>query len=252
MRSLTGLTCIAAGLLGVGLLCPLAQARPGDLYIGNPGASNVVRIEHRTAHQSVVASGGDLASPDSGAFTKKGRLMIADYNALVDGAVFKINVKTGDVKTVASEGGFAGPTDVAIGPDGVFADDPFAGTGSLLRVDPDHSGVQTFVTQDDRLEGSYGMTLSANSKVAYVADDANSAIVRVKIATGAQRVVAQGKPLNGPTDVALGLDGKLYAVNNAGTHPKVIQIDRRTGDTRVFAKDGKLASPEGITIEPRR
>ncbi len=261
----------------------------------------MVRIEHRTKHQSVVASGGDLLSPDSGAFTGKGRLVIADYNAFTTGAVFKINVKTGDVKTLASGGAFEGPTDVAIGPGGIFADDPFAGaggkgaiflieggsstlvsqaglfaggplglavlpggkllttdqkaglrgTGSLLKVNPDHSGVQRFVTQDHKLNGSYGMTLSPNGKVAYVADDSDNSIVRVKVATGAQRVVAQGKPLNGPTDVALGLDRKLYAVNNSGSNPKVVKIDPKTGDTHVFVKDGKLAAPEGITVEPR-
>ncbi|MGH2973861.1 MAG: hypothetical protein ACRDLL_03205 [Solirubrobacterales bacterium] len=303
MRALVRLTCVAASLLGIGLLCPIAEARPGDLYIGNPGNGNVVRIEHRTKHQSVVASGGDLVSPDSGAFTRKGRLVIADYNALGGtGAVFKINVKTGDVKTLASGGGFKGPTDVAIGRGGIFADDPFAGaggkgaifqiaggtatlvsqgglfnggplglavlpsgkllttdqgagtggSGSLLKVNPDNSGVQKFVTQDRKLKDSYGMTLSPNAKVAYVADDSNNSIVRVKVATGAQRVVAKGTPLDGPTDVALGLDGKLYAVNDGGVHPKVIKINPKTGDVHVFAKDGKLASPEGITVEPPR
>ena len=127
------------------------------------------------------------------------------------------------------------------------------GTGSLLKVNPDNSGVQKFVTQDHKLKASYGMTLSRSGKVAYVADDAGDSIVRVKIATGAQRVVAHGTPLDGPTDVALGADGKLYAVNNGSTHPKVIKINPRTGDTHVFAKDGKLSSPEGNhAIEPRR
>jgi streptogramin lyase len=250
----------------------------------------------------VVASGGDLFSPDSGAFTRRGRLVIADYNALGNGAVFKINVGSGDVKTLASGGAFEGPTDVAIGDGQVFADDPFAGsggkgaifeiaggtatlvsqgglfaggplglavlpsgkllttdqaagtggTGSLLKVNPDNSGVQKFVTQDHKLKGSYGMTLSPSGKVAYVADDENDSIVRVEVATGAQRVVARGTPLDGPTDVALGPDGKLYVVNNGSTHPKVIKINPTTGHTRVFAKDGKLSSPEGITIEPRR
>lgn len=149
-----------------------------------------------------------------------------------------------------------GPLGLAVLPSGkLLTTDQAAGlggTGSLLRVNPDASGAQKFVTQEDKLLGSYGMTLSPNGKVAYVADDGNDSIVRVKIATGAQRVVAQGKPLNGPTDVALGLNGKLYAVNNSSAHPKVTRIDPRTGTARVFAKDGKLASPEGITIEPRR
>jgi hypothetical protein len=52
--------------------------------------------------------------------------------------------------------------------------------------------------------------------------------------------------------VALGLDRKLYAVNDVSRHPKVIRIDPKTGDAHVFAKGGKLASPEGITVEPRR
>lgn len=60
--------------------------------------------------------------------------MIADYSAFGGtGAAFKINVKAGDVKTLASGGAFAGPTDIAIGPGGIFADDPFAGAGGRAR-----------------------------------------------------------------------------------------------------------------------
>jgi len=40
--------CIVAGLLSVGLLCPLAQANPGDLYIGNPGAGNLQLVNNYT------------------------------------------------------------------------------------------------------------------------------------------------------------------------------------------------------------
>ena len=54
------------------------EARPGDLYVGDSGAHAVIKINHRTGGQRIVASGGDLDSPDSGAFSSSGALIIAD------------------------------------------------------------------------------------------------------------------------------------------------------------------------------
>jgi sugar lactone lactonase YvrE len=290
-------TLVLLGTLSVALAPGLAEARPGDLYIGNPGNHDVVKINHRTSTQRVVASGGDLNAPDSGAFTAAGKLMIADYDAL-GGALFRIDPSSGHVATLASGGPFSGPTDVAIGPRGsLYAVDPFAGAGSLgaifkvnsstghrslvsdgqhfaggplgiavrpsgnilatdqnagpgksgalLQVNP-QTGHQTFITQAHHLSEPYGMTLSG--KVAYLADIFNDSIVRVRLATGRQTVVASGAPLSSVSDVALGNDGKLYAVNEANA--KVIRVNPRTGRKMVFASGGHLSGPEGITVEP--
>jgi DNA-binding beta-propeller fold protein YncE len=297
-RALCGFVA-AAVLSGVGASAALAN--PGDLYVGNAGAGNVIRINHKTAHQSVVAHGGNLNAPDSGAFDRKGRLLIADYRAFTDGAIFRINVSTGAMKTLAHGGPFKGPTDVAVSPGGgIFADDPFAGSGllgaifkiaagsattvsdgqlfnggplglaftpggKLLTTDQDGgpggagalikvkqgNGHQSLVSHGGKLEGGYGMTLNPSGKLAYIADDAGDSIVRVNIKTGHEKIVAQGKPLNGPTDVALGLDNHLYAANDGSNVGAIIRINPKTGHAHAFARGGKLDGPEGITIEPR-
>ena len=299
------LSLVPIALVFAALLPPSAGANPGDFYVGNPGGGNIVRINHHNAHQSVVASGGPLSSPDSGDFTSSGSLVIADYSASAgDGAVFKVDTQTGNVMPLASGSPFQGPTDAAIGPGGViYAADPFAGTnaqgaifevamgtatvvsddqffsggplglaftprGKLFAPDldagPGDSGAlihvalpgghQTVTARDHHLEEPFGMTLSKSGKFAFLADFDRDSIVRVRISSGAQRVVAHGRPLQSPTDVAMGLDGKLYAVNNVSSStetPKIIRINPKSGRTHVFAKGGELSSPEGITVQPR-
>jgi sugar lactone lactonase YvrE len=296
VRSVLKISTVVIALLAPPTFSPLAQAKPGDLYIGNAGNGKVLRINHKSGAQHVVASGQGLNSPDSGAFDDKGRLVIADYGAA---AVFRVNVDTGAVAPLASGPPLEGPTDVAIGAGGkIYTADPFAGggllgaifkvasgaatlvsdgqhfdggplglailpngkiltadqdggpsdSGALLKVNP-KNGHQDVITEGGKLVNPYGMTLK-RSKVAYLADPGSDSIVRVKLKTGRQKVIAKGKPLNGPTDVALGLNGKLYAVNDSG-EPKVIKVNPKTGAAHVFAKEGKLDAPEGITVEPR-
>jgi hypothetical protein len=292
------------GVLVLALLVPAAaQASPGDLYVGDPGVNAVIRIDHQTGKQKIVASAGKLVSPDSGDFAGKHKLFIADYAALGgDGAVFRVNTKTGGVATVSNDPKFKGPTDVAVASKSELdAVDPFAGTGglgaifdvnpksggtsilsedqhfnggplgiaplpngkllvsdqsagpsdsgALLKVNPG-GGNQSFVTKGGHLDDPYGMTLTANGKTAYLADNGANRIVRVTVSSGAQKVVAHGGKLDGPTDVTLGLDGKLYVANDGSAHVGVLQINRKTGNQKVFASGGKLSAPEGITVQP--
>jgi sugar lactone lactonase YvrE len=308
MRGLSRI--LLGGVISFGLLAPgAATAKPGDLYVGDPGRNpapgTIIRVSHSTGHQKVVASGGKLASPDSGAFAGPRKLFIADYGAP---AVFRVNPVSGGVATTSQDSEFRGPTDVAIAPNGtLYAVDPFAGTGgppfgdgavfkvnrhtgnativsqghnfnggplgivvlpsgkllvtdqnagpsdsgALLKIDPS-SGHQTFVTSGGNLDGGYGLTLSGDGKAAYVADDADNQIVRVNIATGAQHVVAQyTAPDSYVSDVALGLDGKLYAVGDTPTEGFVLRIGRKTGNIHVFTSGHHLGLPEGITVQPR-
>jgi outer membrane protein assembly factor BamB len=304
--SVRRLPIVSAVTVLVALLVPsVAAARTGDLYIGDPGISSVIRVSHKNASQKVVAEAGpdnELAAPDSGVFAAKRKLFIADYHAFPDmrGAVFQIDPKNGSVALVAGEAPFEGPTDVALAPHKrLYAVDPNAGagglgavfivdpalatvdlvsegqlfnngplgiavrpngrilvsdddagpgdTGALISVNPDN-GAQKFVTKGGHLVGPYGMTLTPNGKIAYLAETTGS-IVRVKVKTGAQKVVADGPKFDFPSDVALGLDGKLYSVNDSAP-PAVLRSDPKTGKVKVFASGGRLDLPEGITVQP--
>ncbi len=281
------------------LAVPVAQAKPGDLFIGDSGDGQIVRISHKSAHQKVVAQGHHLSNPDSGAFDDKGRLVVGDYDAFGSfGGVFRINVGTGGVQTLASGAPFGrGPTDVAITPNGkIYTVD--SGAGVVFRIDPKSgarrivasggklgsplgvaalsnkkllvsdaagtmgaviavnvkTGHQTFVVQRGDINDPYGITLSPNGKHAYAAIDlplADQSIVRVAVKTGAVKTVAHGAPFDGITDVAMGLDGKLYVVDDDPGHPEVLKVDPKSGHVHVFAHGGKLTGPEGITIQPR-
>ena len=278
-----------------------AQAAPGDLYIGDADDDNpqVIRIDpDHPRRQEVVAHGHGLLGPDSGAFTKSGKLLIADYSA--DG-IFRINVKTGAVKPFGGTTGFAGPTDVAVARDGtVYAADPRGHTdnagaileatagedpalisdgqffnsgplglavtrsgsiltadqdagpsdsGALIRVNPE-SGDQSIVAEGFSAS-PYGMTLSRDGKSAFLAEQTDGAIVRINIKTGADKVIADNNRISAITDVALGLDGMLYAVNDSTEKPAVVRVNPKNGNTKVIAHDRKLTFPEGITVEPR-
>src|SRR4051794_26161083 len=105
--------------LALSLAPAVAQARPGDLYVGDPGRHAVIRINHDNGNQRIVASGQHLSDPDSGDFAGKNKLFIADYGAFGgDGAIFRVNTKSGDVATVSKNAHFKGPTDVAVAPNG--------------------------------------------------------------------------------------------------------------------------------------
>jgi sugar lactone lactonase YvrE len=285
----------------MGLLTASAQARPGDLWVGDAGNSKVFRIDPDTGEHHTVAKGGDLVSPDSGAFKANGDFLIADYDAF-GGAILRIDGDNHDVSKFADVAALVGPTDVALRGNAVYAADPFAGTGGngaifdvdepgtdatiisdgqlfnggplglailpsgkILTADqdagPDDSGAlikvnptngnQSFVTSGGKLESPYGMTMSANNNYAYLAEQVTPGrIVRVKIDSGAQKVIAKGNKLAGVTDVALGLDGMLYATNDS-LDPQIVRVNPATGKLKTVTDGAFLDAPEGITVEPR-
>ena len=209
-------------------------------------------IDPSSGHVATIASGSPFTGPTDVAIGSGGRVYAADPFAGTGnlGAIFKVNRSTGHRSLLSDDQNFAGgPLGLAVLPSGsILVTDQNAGpgpSGALLRVNPE-SGHQTFVTKGDHLSNPDGMTLAG--KVAYLADITNNSIVRVRLATGHQSVVASGPPLDSPADVALGADGKLYAVNEANA--KVIRVNPGTGRKTLFASGGYLAFPEGITAEP--
>ena len=159
------------GVLALALLAPAAaQASPGDLYVGDPGVNAVIRIDHETGKQKIVASAGKLVSPDSGDFAGKHKLFIADYEAFGGGgAVFRVNTKTGGVATVSKDPQFKGPTDVAAASKNELdAVDPFAGTGllgAIFDVNP-KNGNTSVLSEDQHFNGGpLGIGVLSNGKL---------------------------------------------------------------------------------------
>ena len=222
----------------------LAQARPGDLFVGDPGSSQVLRISHKTAHQKVVASGHDIADPDSGAFDDKGRLVISDYAAFQNhGAIFRINVGSGGVQTLASGAPFGrGPTDVAITPNGkIYTVD--SGAAAVFRIDP-KSGGRHIVAQGGDLKIPVGIAALSNRKL--LISDAGTgiqdgAMIVVNVKTGHTSFVVQRGDLLSPYGFALSPTGKsAYVVSSSASNPTITRVNVKTGAQKLAAHGAPL------------
>jgi DNA-binding beta-propeller fold protein YncE len=251
------------GVLPLALLAPaVAHASPGDLYVGDPGRHAVIRIDHRTGNQKVVASGQNLAAPDSGAFASKHRLFIADYNAFDDptgkgGAVFRVNTQTGKVGTVSKDPRFEGPTDLAIASNGkIDTVDPFAGTGGLgaiFHVNPS-SGATSLLSDDQHFNGGpLGIAILPSGKLLVTDQSAgpndSGALLRVNPTNGHQSFVTKGGHLNDPYGLTLSKDGKTAYVSDTATDKnRIVRVKVDSGAQKVVANGGKLDDPTDVAL----
>jgi DNA-binding beta-propeller fold protein YncE len=245
---LSGAACLA--LMPAG-----AQARPGDLYVGDPGAHAVIKIDHRTGKQRIVASGHNLSNPDSGAFAGKHTLFIADYRAFGGGAVFRVNTKTGHVGTVSKDAQFKGPTDLAIAANGKLdVVDPFAGTGllgAIFKVNP-QNGATSLVSDDQHFNGGpLGIAVLHSGKV-LVTDQAagpggSGALLRVNPADGHQTFVTKGGHLADPYGMTLTANGKTAYLADASGN-RIVRVRVGTGAQKVVAHGGKIDDPTDVAL----
>jgi DNA-binding beta-propeller fold protein YncE len=248
---LVGAVCMALALAPVA-----AQARPGDLYVGDPGRHAVIRIDHETGKQRIVASGQHLDAPDSGDFAGKSKLFIADYNAFdQDGAIFRINTKSGDVATVSKNAKFKGPTDVAVAPNGKLdAADPFAGTGGLGAIFTirQRSGHTSLLSEDQHFNGGpLGIAALPSGKL--LVSDQNAgpgdtgALLKVNPRTGHQSFVTKGDHLADPYGITLSPNGETAYAADASKN-RIVRVKVRSGTQKVIAHGGKLDDPTDVAL----
>jgi hypothetical protein len=235
---------------------------PGKLLIADynafAGDGAIFRVNIGTGSVHTVSKDPAFRGPTDLTLGENGKLFAVDpfAGAGAFGAVFRINQQTGDATNVSDDDNFnGGPLGIVTLPSGkLLVADQDAGpsdSGALIKVDP-ATGAQNVVASGGDLDDPYGVTLSGDGKTAFVADAGKNEIIRVKLASADQQVIAD---LGGPNwfagAITLGLDGKLYATSYTNTHADVFKIDRHTGDKSVFASQHHLLAPEGITVQPR-
>lgn len=248
---------LALGLLPLALLAPAAaQAKPGDLYVGDPGAHAVIRIDHVTGKQKIVASAGKLVSPDSGDFAGKNKLLIADYEAFGGGgAVFRVNTKKGGVATVSKDPQFKGPTGVVVASKNeVDAVDPFAGAGllgAIFDVNP-KNGNTSVLSEDQHFNGGpLGIGALPNGKLLVSDQDAgpggSGALLKVNPGSGNQSFVAKGAHLDDPYGMTVTDNGKTAYLADASGN-RIVRVTVKTGKQKVVAHAGRLDDPTGVAL----
>lgn len=256
MRTRHRLILGAIACLALPLVPAAAQAGPGDLYVGDPGKHAVIRIDHDTAKQRIVASGRHLDAPDSGDFAGNGRLYIADYTAFGDGgAIFRIDTHSGDVRTVSKDAKFEGPTDVAVATGGKLqAADPFAGAGKLgaIFTVKNKTGNTSTLSEDQHFNGGpLGIALLPSGNL-LVADQSagpgdTGAVLKVNSKTGHQSFVTKGGHLDDPYGLTLSPNGETaYVADSTGN--RIVRVKVGSGAQKVVAHGGKLDDPTDVAL----
>jgi Ca2+-binding RTX toxin-like protein len=239
---------------GVALVAPAASAKPGDIYVGDPGTPGVVRVDSTTAVPQLFSSASTMDCPDGSTFGPDGTLYVADYCANGgDGAIFKVD-RAGAVSLLAEDDAvMAGPTDVAYGPDGfLYVADPFAGTGSdglIFRVDPRTGAVSSISDAPQFAGGPLGIDVLPDGTLLVADQDAgpanSGAVFRIDPVSGVATVLAQGGLLDGPYHLELA-PGLRSAIVGDSTG-RVLRVDVLTGAVSSVSETpaiGSLAAAE--------
>jgi streptogramin lyase len=245
---------IASALSGLLVLsvAMVAQAASGDIYVADPSASAVIRIDPTTGAQTTVASAPDVADPLGITVDATGDLIVLD--TAPPKRILRIDPSSGAVTTVTSDTLFSGPNDLAVEASGkIVVADGSTGyppdNGGILRVDP-VTGAQTAVSLGGSfgcpdgiaIEASGGILASTTSACA----GAGKAIVRVDPVTGSQSVVSSGGIFVEPQRLAVEADGKIL-LTDGGAGQAIRRVHPVTG-TQSTVSSGGLFTASGFGI----
>jgi DNA-binding beta-propeller fold protein YncE len=222
-----------------------ATASPGDLLVGQDGASStVLRVKPGGAH-SAVATGSPLVSPAGMDFDSRGTLFVADY-ALP--GLQRVQPRTHAATLYSPGAPFDEPLDAAIGPDGVIYVAEDSNGGQILPV-PISSGVMVIpepISDSSKLQEPFALEIRPSDGMIFVADG-GAGLVRVNPRTRAEAVVAGPAKVGFPQGIALTPDGKAAYLASDDTITKVIL---KTGAARPVSSGGKLDGMYELVLEP--
>ena len=280
---LVGAVVLAAG-------AATAQAKRGDVYVGESGNETIVRVSAATGDQNLISDDSDFEGPSGLDFTSRGVLYVADYSAP---GIFRVNIKTGAARPVKVGAPFDESIDVEVRGKWLYVADAFArgGTGAIFRVSRRNG--RTRVLADHGFFGGGPMALTFHDGFIWVADQGGF-VVRVDPDSGRQKLIASAEDepeLGGPRGIAWSKDtlfvtdgddaivrvrpktGKanvvvedsvdadsLYeiAANAAGRlygassgNASIVLADPLAATIEPFATDNLLSGPEGVTVQPR-
>ena len=248
-------------LLGtIALVAPAsAAAKPGDIYIGDPSNSAVIKMDPRTGDQVPIASGGDLNQTDGLAFGPRGLLYVSDYDAGPSntGAVFSVNVRSGAVVPLLAGTPLQQPLDLVAGPDRMLYVSDLE-SGAIFKLNPatrkiaPHSSGK-LVTEPlgiDRLPSGAIYTVDREAGVGTA-----FGVLRIGLAGGGQRRVASGSdPGSNSYGFAVSPNGKFaYVGETAANKDAIFRANLRTGAvTELQTTGAPIDDPTALALAPNR
>jgi sugar lactone lactonase YvrE len=224
-----GTIATAAALLFV--LAATAQAKPGDIIVGDSNSGEVWRLNVKTENKRLLSDDDRLVTPNDSVFGPDGKIYVADYDAFGGGGgVFSINPKTRATRVVSDDPLFDQPDGIAMAPDGDLYVTDIA--GALLRVALP-SGNTSVVSDDPLLDnGPVGVVVPPTDDP-IVSD--SEIVVRVDPLTGDATTIADATDgLFGGEGLTRAPDGTLYMADQ--DEDGIASIDPSSGQVRtVFA-----------------
>jgi sugar lactone lactonase YvrE len=227
---LRGTIAIAAAALLM-VSAAAAQAKPGDIIVGDSTSGEVWRLNAKTENKRLLSNDDRLATPNDSVFGPDGKIYVADYDAFGGGGgVFSINPKTRATRVVSDDPLFDQPDGIAMAPDGDLYVTDIA--GALLRVAMPSGN--TSVVSDDALldDGPVGVVVPPTGDP-IVADF--EIVMRVDPLSGEANPIADAMDgLFGGDGLTRGPDGTLYMAGQGDEG--IAAIDPDSGQVRtVFA-----------------
>lgn len=247
------LTLAIAGLLAIAAVAPgAAQAAGGEIFVADPSADAVFRVDPETGAQATVISAPDVTDPSTVALDANGDLLVLD--TAPPKRVLRVDPGSGTATPISSGGLFSFPFDLVVEQTGqiLVADRsiPAGSPGGIIRIDPE-TGAQSLLSTGGAFGCPGGIALEADGEILTVTGPAcggiGNAVVRVDATSGAQTVVSTGGLFVEANYLAVEQDGDIL-VTDGGAGQAIRRVDPETGAQSTLSSGGLFtASGFGIS-----
>lgn len=238
-------------VLAVVLLVALsgtAQAKPGDIIVGDSNDASVWRIKPKSGNKQLISDDKRFDNPNDSVFGPDGKIYVADYGAFADnGAVFSINPKTRKTRVVSKDPLFRQPDGIAMAPNGdLFVSEIETDDAVLLRVELP-SGDTSVVSEDPLLAGGPVGVVVPPKGDPIVAESNVPVVASIDPVTGDATTIADGGDgLFGGEGLTRAPDGTLYM---ASSSQGIAAIDPQTGEVETVVNDPVPTDGYGLALD---
>jgi len=218
----------------------------GKLYVVDyeafAGKGGVLKIDPESGATEEFAGGPPFEQPDGIAMGPDGNLYVTDLDTLGDGALFRVEIPSGDVELVSSadENGpeLEDPIGVVVPPNGRPIVATFGPT--IVEVDPETGELDPIATAADGLTGGAGLARGADKTLFTTGSDG---IEAVDPKTGDVELVAP-MPSNNGYGIAVDLRGNVVVPDSGD----IFVANPRSGAVDPISSAFNFA--EGFEVEP--
>jgi DNA-binding beta-propeller fold protein YncE len=251
---------LAASLAALGTAA-VAVAKPGDIYLGDSSAGQVLHIDPATGVITPFSSGGDFAEPSGLEFGRDGVLYVADYDAFPPaelGAIFRVPATGGVPQLFAAGAPFDQPYRLDVGADGrAYVADVFADPGGNGGIFAASLGLISSLASGPPFEGGpTGISFAPDGKLYAVdqngGDGGNPALFRIE-KNGGKTLIAQGPANSSWSGLEVSPEGTgryLYTAQTTPGGDAIVRVDMRTRAPETVFDSLRFDTPLDLDLAP--